>query len=52
MGEPTEAQRKDALVMTEQERHLRKVKDIPGTLQQRVREVLEASVIWMGLQAS
>lgn len=50
-GEPTDEQKKDTRAMAEHEKCLRKMEDVPRTLQQRVSEVLEASVKWMKLQA-
>ncbi|WP_032620920.1 hypothetical protein [Pseudomonas syringae] len=52
MGQPTEEQRLDAKAMAEHERCQKKMKDVPGTLQQRVGQVIEASIFWMDLQSS
>lgn len=51
LGEPTEEQKKDTRVMAEHGKYLLKMKDVTGTLKQRVSEVLEASLKWMKLQA-
>lgn len=51
-GEPTDEQKKDTLAMAEQEKYLRKMNDVTGTLKKRVLEVFEASIYWRRLQAS
>lgn len=52
LGEPTEEQKKDTQAMAEHVKCNRKMKDTPGTLQQRVNEVFEASIAWMKMQSS
>lgn len=48
-GEPTAEQKKDAIAMAEHEKYLKKMKDVPGNLMQRVNEVFEAFIYWRSL---